>query len=461
MPADTSDDTERALAVLRGLPAERAAEEAEERDAVPEPVAMQAARAMGILEHRREWALEDRRALGLPPSVGSDGWSAVVRGRLTALEPGVVLDAWFDLVEAREGGRTMAVAVDAFTRLVTIAPLVDRLRSLLRDGGEDVIRRVKEAIVAAEVPIDDVLLRLVRDLLVDPSSSRETATAALVIAGELARREPAVAAMMAERIRADRGLWRHEVHLAHSAPPKTADNDAAARAVERSGCASLAATAMLQLEERGTGDPRWARALAAVGGDQGGAHLVRMRGRPGWSELAPAIEPSQHELDSLVSPIADVRRRALDRLVAEPRPEHLRALLLAAELDRYVVREQLRLPWTRPRPTQWLRLLASHEKALRLDRRLAELPRGVSELGDALAATSAEHLLVDLIDAGAAHAPMTFDQELTPALRELEMDGAAAFAQRHIPDPRLTAEELATLDEAEAQLAASASRWWG
>jgi hypothetical protein len=459
--ATDDDDTRSVLASLRALPAERAADEAAELAAGHESHAAQAVRAIAILEDRRAWSVEDRRALGLPSSVGADRWLAAVRGRLAELDPGAVLDAWFDVVAAGEGCRTVPVAAEALGRVTTIAPLAERLRSILRDSPEETVRGARDALVASQVPIDATLLRLVRGLLVDPASSRETATAAIVVAGELARREPAAAAMIAERVRADRPQWRMDVYRPPSATGRTVDSEAAARAVERSGCASLAATALLELEERGSADSRWATALVAVAGDDGRAHLARMRGRPRWSGLSPPPAPHAVGLDALVSPIADVRRSALDAMAAAPRPEHLRALLLGTELDRHVVRDVLRLQWTRSQPTEWLSILSAHDAATRLDRRLAGIPRGLDEFVDAVAATRAVHLLLELIDTGAARSPMSIAQELTPALRELEANGAAAFAAWHIPDPRLTAAELASLDNAEAELAASAARSWG
>ena len=119
--------------------------------------------------------------------------------------------------------------------------------------------------------------------------------------------------------------------------------------------------------------------------------------------------------------------------------------------------------------TAWYPLLVAQGPASDVDLRLVgdpsvprySSPRSLAIAQHFLVHVRAEHLLVDLVEAGAARAPMEVEQELTPALRELESDGAAAFAARHIPDPRLTADELAALDAAEAQLAASSARWWG
>jgi hypothetical protein len=486
MATDDDGDTRAMLVGLRALLAERAADEAAELAAGHESHAMQATRAIAILEDQRAWNVEDRRALGLPPSVCADGWLLAVRLRLAELEPFAVLDAWFDAVEAGDAYHTLPVAVEAFGRITTIAPCAERLYGILRDSSEASLRGVRKALAHSHMSIDADLLRLIRGLLVDPASSRETANTAIAIAGELACREPSAAAMIAERVRADRKQWPSEVWLPLSAC-RTVPHWDAAGAVERSGCASLAATALLELEERGTGDPRWASALVAVAGDEGRAHLARMRGRPGWSELSPPLAPPPDGLDALVSPIADVRRRALDAMAAAPRSEHLRALLLGAELDRHVVQDVLRRRWEQQEPTKWQAIFSAPDVAKHLDRGL--VARGLRRLFDAFsltrvarlllgfigagtpapirvarllvelidagtrAPTRAAPLLVELIDAGIPRAPMSIPQELTPALRELEAVGAAAFAAQHIPDPRLTADEIASLDATEAELA--------
>ncbi|NVB80946.1 MAG: hypothetical protein HOV81_21290 [Kofleriaceae bacterium] len=225
---------------------------------------------------------------------------------------------------------------------------------------------------------------------------------------------------------------------------------------------------LLDLEEFRADRPRLANALLAVSGEAGRAHLLRMRGRPGWSELLPPTEPMPEGLDALVSPIADTRRHALAELAREPRPERLRALLLATELDRYVIRDVLRDAWTTVTPTAWFPLLVAHGPASELDRKLAgdpdvpgyDSPRSLAVARILQLHGRAERLLVEVVEAGAARAPMNVEQELTPALRELEAIGTAAFAAKHMPDPRLTADELEILDAAEAELAASAARWW-
>lgn len=274
--------------------------------------------------------------------------------------------------------------------------------------------------------------------------------------------------MIAERARIDRARWRQEALLPLTAPNRTADPATLAEAVERSGCAALAASAILELEESRSSLERWAKALLAVAGEAGRAHLVRMRGRPGWSELVPASEPAPEGLDALVSPIADNRRRALAALAREARPERLRALLLATELDRHVVRNVLGDSWTCVRPTAWFPLLVAQGPASELDRKLVgdptvppyDSPESLAIAQRLLVHGRAENLLVELGEAGAARAPMKVEQELTPTLRELEALGAEAFAAKHMPDPRLTADELSVLDAAEAELATSAARWW-
>jgi len=314
------------------------------------------------------------------------------------------------------------------------------------------------------VAIDEPLLQRLHVRLFDP----DTASAALAAAGALAVRAPAVAAMIAERVRADRLQRRHEVQLPMGTPSRTVDWHIAARAVERSGCISLSTTAMLELEERRVPDPSWASALVAIAGDHGHAHLARMRSRPAWSALSPT--PPAVGLDALVSPIADVRAVALQTLAAAPRHEHLRALLLATELDRHIIRNVLRTSWIQPPSSAWLAILATHPAAKRLDRRLAGLPPGAlaaarDQCGASIVFdyfdTRGKLLLVELVDAGAARMPLDGEQQLTPSLRELEAIGAAAFAARLGPDPRLTADERAELESAEWDLARSSAQRWG
>lgn len=468
MPPDEPDDTRSALAALRELPAERAADEAAERAASETSHAAQAARALAILDERRPRTLDDRRAIGLPASLEDDHWFDAVLARLDELDADAVLDAWLDLVEADGGGRVQAAAAAALSRIPSVRPLVDRLHRILRETPVDQGRHARDALVASQVPIDPALLGLVRGLLVDPDCSRETANAAVALAGALARREHGVAAMIAERARIDRVRWRQELFLPLTTSSRTADSAYLAEAVERSCCPALAATAMLELESRRSSLERWAKALLAVAGESGRAHLVRMRGRPGWSDLVAPTDPMPDGLDALVSPITDIRRQALAALADEPRPERLRALLLATELDRHVVKDVLRDSWTAVRPTAWFPLLVAHGPASELDKKLVgdpDLPGFDSPEELAVAQRMfvhgrAEELLVEIVEAGAARGPMKVEQELTPTLRELEADGPIAFAAKHMPDPRLTADELAALDAAEAELAASAARWW-
>ncbi len=310
--------------------------------------------------------------------------------------------------------------------------------------------------------IDDATVRNLRARLLEPARSRQDAASDLARIADIARQEPSVAAIIAERIRADRLQWRHEVYsLPLGSPHTTIDETSAARCVAHAGCASLAATAMLELEERGGGNPEWAKALIAVAGDMGIAHLERMRSRPNWSDLLPSSDPMPLGLDALISPIADIRRRALEVFVTTPRPVHVRALLLAAELDRHVIRNVLHLSWTMLEVSAWLPLLVEYASVTRLTEQLARLPRDRSEFADALVATRARTLLLDLIEAGLGRARMDSAQELSPALRELETDGVVAFAERHMPDPRLTDDDRSLLEDAEVQLAAQAALLWG
>ena len=156
--------------------------------------------------------------------------------------------------------------------------------------------------------IEEIRVRQIRARVLDLTRSPQDAASDLARIADMARQEPTLAAIIAERVRADRLQWRHEVHsLPLGAPHTTIDEGSSARCVAHAGCASLAATAMLELEERGGGNQEWAKALVAVAGDLGIAHLARMRVRPKWSELSPSSEPAPHGLDALVSPIADIR----------------------------------------------------------------------------------------------------------------------------------------------------------
>ncbi|HLL21257.1 MAG TPA: hypothetical protein VK427_03955, partial [Kofleriaceae bacterium] len=112
MSTDELDDTAAALASLAPLPRERAAAEAAERTSVADPEAAQATRALLILDERRPWTLDARRALGLPAAVDDDDWHTAVRQRLALLDPAAVLDAWLDL---DDGHRTVETAADALS----------------------------------------------------------------------------------------------------------------------------------------------------------------------------------------------------------------------------------------------------------------------------------------------------------------------------------------------------------
>ncbi|MGN6104146.1 MAG: hypothetical protein ACTHU0_03510 [Kofleriaceae bacterium] len=400
-----------------------------------------------------------------------------MRRRLDELDGVVVFEAWLTAVEADAGWRSMDAAVAALSRSGGISASAPRVRRLLCDAPASSRQRICDALIAATgdagMPIDGPLLQLVRSILVDPATARAPASDVVMLAGALARRAPAAAAILAERIRADRVQQRADAH----SPLPLEQRVAAARAVSssthvaavtRSGCPALAPIALLELEDCTYEHDleRWARALLAVAGEAGAAYLARMRGRPGWSALlgeAPVLPAAP--LLGLLSSIADVRRRSLEALAASPRPEHLQALLLAAELDRHVMRSVLRRSWRQIEPTGWLRILleytgsTSDMEALArpaLDRVLMRLPRGLSDFGDSLLATRPRMLLEDLIDAGAPRAAMPTPQQLTPELVELAEVGVEAYATRLLVTG-LTAEDRASLEQEEAELAASAA----
>lgn len=471
------DDTPAALAAIRGLAAEREADEIAERETRPDPPPAQAARAIAILESQRRWTIEDRRALGLTRSADEGDWSATVRRRMDELDGVVVFEAWLTAVEADAGWRSMDAAVAALLRSGGISASAPRVRRLLCEAPSSSRQRICDALIAATgdagMPIDRPLLQLVRSILVDPETAREPASSVVMLAGALARRAPAAAAILAERIRADRVQQRADAN----SPLPLEQRVAAARAVSssthvaavtRSGCPALAPIALLELEDCTYEHDleRWARALLAVAGEAGAAYLARMRDRPGWSALlgeAPVLPAAP--LLGLLSPIADVRRRSLEALAASPRPEHLQALLLAAELDRHVTRKVLRRSWRQIEPGRWppwMFPLARSTPGLSADfvrsyeHLYHRLPRDIGGFFGALLDTNARFLLEDLIDAGAPRAAMPTPQQLTPELVELAEVGVEAYATRLLVTG-LTAEERAAIEQEEAELAASAA----
>ncbi|NVB83605.1 MAG: hypothetical protein HOV81_34845, partial [Kofleriaceae bacterium] len=140
---ESDDDTGSALARLRELPAERAAEEAAELAAGHTSHTVQAARALAILDERRPRTVEDRRGIGLLASLDDDRWFDAVLDRLGELDPLAVLDAWLDLVEADRVGRAQPAAAAALSRVHSIEPLAVRLRRILRDAPVDQRRSVR------------------------------------------------------------------------------------------------------------------------------------------------------------------------------------------------------------------------------------------------------------------------------------------------------------------------------
>lgn len=296
---------------------------------------------------------------------------------------------------------------------------------------------------------DAALVAIARTILTG-DAPREVAESALLVAAVLGA--PALIAARARRDRTQR------IADAMSALPLV-ERVAAARAVSTDVLAEavvlahdpvLAATAKLELERcHHTVDrERWARALIAADPAGGEAYLARMRGRPGWGTVVgelppPALDP----LDDLLSPLADVRRRALDALAAAPHAERLQALLLAAELDRDLMRELYKQSWRSLQATAWLPVLAAHGDMRPMDRVLG---------GDSqLAALRADQWIDELVASGVGRAALPVPQQLSAGLRELAARGVADYgAQLAVPPP--SDQELVDLDAEEAEIASQA-----
>ncbi len=199
----------------------------------------------------------------------------------------------------------------------------------------------------------------------------------------------------------------------------------------------------------------WARALVAVAGDDGRRYLDRMRGRPGWSALlgaAPAAPDGP--LEGLTDPLADVRRASLEALAGAPRDEHLQALLLAAELDRFIARQVDRRSWSLPISHRWFPLLRACADANRpIDRVLARADSRGDLFVEQLQVMRVEQLFEQLLSGGAARSTFAVPQVLTPMLRDLAAIGVEAFARRLALPVLLSADERAALEAREAELA--------
>ena len=457
------DDTAAALVALRGLGTERAADEAAELAAIPGSPAEQAALALAILEDQRPRSVEDRRTLGLPRAAAPGAWLSTVERRLGELDDATVIDQWLIRVERGASLRrrvVAAVAIAALARPPSLTPWLDRLDRVLRGSAGGARSVILEAMQQRTAPVDPGMLAVLRRILGDPAILRDVAEDAVRIASACARRAPDAAALIAARARSDRGQRLAEAVSSTPRDQRTAISSAAlAEAIHASGCPGLAATVLLELE-RPYERARWAQALLAIAGDAGARYLARMRGRPGWSALAgTAPEPPADPLEGLTSPLADVRRAALEALASAPRSAHLQAFLLAAELDRHVMRRIYRMSWQRLTPVPWIPLLGAHTGVSQpTDALLAHPAAGLHVLGDQLAVLRADQLLDQLLDANAARAPMGVPQELTPALRTLADEGVEAFATR-LATPPLSDEERAGLEAEEAELAGTGDAW--
>ena len=456
---DPEDETAAALAALRGLDAERAADEDAERAATPGSASEQAVLALTILGERRPWHVEDRRTLGLARAADDEGWPDAVERRLRELDDAAVIDGWLALADRDASPRRptlRTLVATALARTTDLAPFLHRLDALLRRPSPAATDVMIEAATCGAAGLAPDVIELLHGILRDPEVRREVAEHAVLIAGAGARCSRRAAALIAERARADRArrLGEAEANLPIERCT-TVSSSTLAEAVRTSGCALLTATALLELERAADRAP-WARALLAIAPDAGAQYLARMRGRPGWSALAGAPpERPGDPLTGLTSPLADVRRAALEALSRAPRPEHLQAFLLGAELDRFVTDRMYRTPWRRLTPTPWLPLLIAHATgATTLDSVLANPPRRRTLLLEQLAVLRADQLLDQLLDGHAARAAMPVAQELSPALRELAEHGVEACANQ-IAVPPLPAEDRAALELEEAELAGS------
>ena len=518
-------------------------EEAERAAQQPRPAAELAAAAIAVLADGRPWSLEERRALGLPPSVDGapDDWSASIEELLGKLDGEVVVASWLGaLEEGKHGSSLQAVAAAALGRIESVARFAGRLRALLAGASSEARMWVRDALAAPNVPIDPAFLDLIEGLLLGEETDRETAAAAMFIAGPAARRSRAVAAMVAARVRRDRS--RRITDAVGRDPPRAVPKSTIAEALSESASPLLAATAMLELDASHypSDHERWGRVLVAIAGEEGLAHLFRRMNDPGWgcvpvvaatalgepgeamrrdflehpdpsvriaaADACPDSERGHIELGSVLagiagdgswpqvrrshpSPIdtlglppvasaiegvtaesADLRAAAISNLITLPRPEHLLALLLALDLDRFLAQEFYgERYWQPDNLDPWLPSFLELQRILRT---AARENRDIEGRVPALGALGRDFergrptsfelagLATKLLDLFLAErvlyrtVPVT--QILTPALEELLAIGPARFAER-IPRPGgLTAEERVQLDAAEVDLAGEA-----
>ncbi|MCE9575499.1 MAG: hypothetical protein K8W52_20265 [Deltaproteobacteria bacterium] len=456
MPAD--DDTADALESLRRLSAEHSARRDDGH--VLDPAA-QSSLALAIVEARRSWNLEDERALGLPGTADASDWGGTVARCLDRMDAALVVDAWLRQVERGEplSHRLARDAVSrALARLVEVAPFALRLEVVLRGGDAAARGVIVVAMRLRDTPVPVEWIQVLLRILVDPAVFRDVAEDVVGIAGFIARRDPRVASLIATRARFDRARRADQAWDTPRDAQTVVSSEAIAEAVRASGCAALAPTAMLELERPMRPAAHWARALVAVAGDDGARYLDRMRGRRGWSTLhgaAPAVPYGP--LEGLTDRLADVRGAALEALAGAPRDEHLQALLLAAELDRFIARQIDREAWSLPISSRWLPSFRACADANRpIDRVLARPDSRGDLFVEQLQVMRVEQLFEQLLSSDAARSVFAVSQILTPALSELAAIGVEEFARRLAPPAPLSVEERAALEAQEAEVAAGA-----
>ncbi len=355
---------------------------------------------------------------------------------------------------ALDGGyRTIGHAARAFARVTHVDSVMDPLRALLASASTSVRHLIRDMLIASGRD-DEALVHMLRAIVDDDEASRHVAEDALRVAAPIATRSQAAAVMIATRIRRDRS---QRIADALSALPLD-ERVAAARAVASHAladivatarCTRLYASAALELESARTDREPWARALLACDPAPARVYLDRMRNRPGWGRVLgelppPALDP----LVDLTSPIADVRRRALDTLSRAPRRDHVQALLLATELDMYVTREIEKSSWPTLQAPEWLHLLVAYAPPSPAMSFFARMPP-VTEIH----VLYAQILLNKLVEEDRARRPFAEPQRLTPALGELAARDVAAYARDHAVPP-LDAAALAELEAREADIIA-------
>ncbi len=450
----TDDSTHDALAAIRGLADLRIAEDEAERAAIPGSPYEQAALALRLLDDRRNPRDDERFVLGLPRGAELSAVHETLAA-IAAREPVVVVEGWLTHVTGGGIGLSTAQLVSsAFLQLPTVEPVATKLYEVLTSLDDTIRSRVRQMVVASGKH-DVALLDVLRAVLTSDDVHRHCAETALGIAAATGG-----AALIVARARRDRALRRIQ---AMSDMPlqwsmhgsRVASSLVLVQAITASRSPLLVATAKLELERCSSPSDReqWAAALLAVDPDAP-AYLARMRNRPGWGTVTGTLSPSPEPLGELLSPLADVRRRAVELLARKPRFEHIQAFLLAAELDRHLLPTARTARWRPLEVSRWLPIFTALTDGPESFAVLAHIGRGVSYTVDWVVAVRSRTLLDELLDAGAARLPWP-EQQLTDELRDLAERGVDAFAAGFALRP-LDATELADLDAQEAEISSRA-----